>query len=57
MYGDEATIKDCVAICKDTITKYHSNQITLTSALATLDHWELDYNYCEITGSIELGDY
>jgi hypothetical protein len=57
MYGDEATIDVCVAISKDTIKKYHNNEITLTKALATLEHWEIDYKYCEMTSTIELGDY
>ena len=41
-------------LCLDVIRRYNDGNTSLTRALATIEHFEFDYNYCEITGFITL---
>jgi hypothetical protein len=41
-------------LCLDAIRQYENGTTSLTRALATIEHFEFDCDYCEITGLITL---
>jgi hypothetical protein len=41
-------------LCLDAIRQYENGKTNLTHALATIEHFEFDFDYCEITGLINL---
>ena len=45
---------DSLEHCLEVIELYNRGLISATKALATIEHWEYNYVYCEISGQMAL---